>query len=83
MRPVNLRPDASNSDRKPISLNDLVGAGEERGRNRDAERLRRLPVDDELELGRELDRQITGLFALDDPGDIAAARRKRSRSSAP
>jgi hypothetical protein len=47
--------------RKPPSFDHLVGAGEQRRRNFDAERSRRDRVDDEVELGRLLDRKIGGL----------------------
>jgi hypothetical protein len=36
----------------------------------DAERARRLQVDDELELGRLQDRQVSGLLALEDAADV-------------
>jgi len=42
-------------------LNHLVGAREQRRRNGDAERPGRLQVDDELEFGRLLDRQVLRL----------------------
>jgi hypothetical protein len=42
-------------------LDHFVGAGEERGRDYKAERLRRLEIDDQLERGRLLDRNIGGL----------------------
>ena len=46
------------------SLDHLVGAGEQRGRNLDAERACSRQIDDELELGRLHDRQIGGFGAL-------------------
>jgi hypothetical protein len=48
------------------SFDDLVGAGEDRLRNSEAERLRSLEIDDLLEFRRLLDRQIGGLGALED-----------------
>ena len=39
-------------------LDHLVGAGEEQGRNRQTERIRGLGVDDQLELGWLLNRQV-------------------------
>src|ERR671911_531070 len=38
----------------------LVGAGQERGRDRQPEPLRSLEIDDQLEFGRLLDRQVGG-----------------------
>ena len=50
---------------KKASLFDhLVGAGEQRSWNVDAKRLSRLQVDDELELGRQLDRNFGRFFPL-------------------
>src|SRR5262245_13370863 len=51
----------------------LVGNGEHSGRERDAERLGGLEVDDELELGRLNHRQIGRLLAFENPPDIVAA----------
>src|ERR1700730_8964372 len=48
------------------SFDDLVGAGEDRLQNSEAERLGRLEIDDQLEFRRLLDRQIGGLGALED-----------------
>ena len=48
------------------SLDDLVGAGKDRWRDREAESLRGLQIDDQLEIGRLLDRQIGGLGATED-----------------
>ena len=49
---------------------DLIGAGEDRGRHGQAERLRGLEIDDQLEPGRLLDRQIGGLCALQNPSSV-------------
>ena len=48
------------------SFNDIVGAGEDRRRDREAERVGGLEIDDELEFGRLLDRQIGRFGALED-----------------
>src|SRR5262249_5116867 len=51
-------------------LDHLVGVLQKRLRDSEAERFRRLEVDDQLELRRELDRQIAWLGALEDAIDI-------------
>src|SRR5947207_7872718 len=45
-------------------FNDLIGAGEQRRRYRDAKRLRGIQVNDQLEAGGLLDRKIARLSAL-------------------
>src|SRR5262249_7164523 len=50
----------------PPSFDHLGGAGDERRRNFQAEYIRGLEVDDKLEFGRLLDRQVAGLFAFED-----------------
>jgi hypothetical protein len=52
------------------SLDHLVGNGEHARRNGEAKRLGGLEIDDQLEFGGLLDRQITRLFALEDTVDI-------------
>ena len=52
------------------SLDHLVGAGEERGRDREAEGLRGLEIDHQLELGRLLHGQIGGLLAFKNAADV-------------
>src|SRR5215207_6430858 len=53
-----------------LLLDHLIGACEERGRDREPERLGGLEVDDKLELGRLLDREIGGLGTPQDPVDV-------------
>src|SRR6266851_2194209 len=48
----------------------LVGDGEQRLRYGEAERSGSFEVDDQLELGLLLNRQVGGLFALQDTADI-------------
>ena len=55
-----------------------IGAGQERSRNFDAQRLGRLHVDDEFEFGRQLDRHIGRLLTFENAADINAAWRNRS-----
>ena len=52
-----------------VSLDDLVGAGEDKRWDRHTERLRRLRVDDQFELARLLDREIGGLGSFQDAVD--------------
>src|SRR5262249_34651740 len=55
---------------RDVSLDDLVGAGEDRWRHRQAERLGAVEIDHQLERGRLLDRQIGRLGTLTDlPGE--------------
>src|SRR5215471_3333643 len=62
--------------RPPASLDHLVGAGEDRWRHRQAERLCGFQVDDKLECGRLLDRQIGRLGSLEDLSGVNADQAK-------
>jgi hypothetical protein len=55
---------------KRILFDHLVGAGEQRRRHLEAERLCRLKVDDKLELDRGLDGKLAQLRSLEDAIDI-------------
>ena len=55
-----------------VSFDHLVGAGEDRLRHGEAERLCGLQVDDQLEFRRLLDWQIGRIGAVEDLSDIDA-----------
>jgi hypothetical protein len=55
-----------------VSLDDLVGAGEDRWGHGETELLGGLQINDQLEGRRLLDRQIGRLGALEDPSDVVA-----------
>src|SRR3954447_11401185 len=63
---ANGSPDSTQSGRSPALLDNLVGARQHRLRHSEAERLRGLEIDDQLENRRLVDRQIGGLGALED-----------------
>jgi hypothetical protein len=58
--------------REPRLLDHLVGEREQRRGNLEAERLRRLQIDDELELGHLQDRQVGWLLAHENAARIGA-----------
>src|SRR5215203_6841805 len=63
-------------------FNHLVGAGEKRGWHGDAERLGALEVDDQLNFGGLLDRQVSWLVALENPAGVDASQTMKFRKVA-
>src|SRR5262249_5160622 len=57
----------------PTSLDDVVGAGDQRRRHSKAERLGSFEVDDQLVLCWQLNWKIARLLALENAGDINAS----------
>src|SRR5271168_1289008 len=55
-----------------ISFDYLAGEREERRRDLEAELLRGLEIDDEFDFGRLDDRQLLGLFALENEPGVSA-----------
>ena len=75
------RPD---SDTQHRSFDHLVGAREQRRRHVEAERLRHDQVNDEVELGRLLDRKIGGLRPPQNLVDqVAGAPLKSMKATVP
>src|SRR5262252_10198949 len=64
--------------REQTSFDHLMGGGDELLRHIEAERIRGLEVDDKLEFGRLLDRQVAGPFSLEDAIDIGRRLRRSS-----
>jgi hypothetical protein len=67
------------ADISQLSFYDFVGAGEDRWRNGQPERLRSVEVDDKLKPRRLLDRQIGRLGTSEDLSDVNASLPKGSR----
>ena len=63
---------STRSGHPPVLLDHLVGAGEQEGRDRQAERFGGVEIDHQPDLCLLLDRQIGWLRALQDPPDIGA-----------
>src|SRR5215813_4890860 len=63
------------------SLNHLIRPRQQRGRDREADGLGGLEVDDQLECGGLPDGKITGLRAFEDAVNVAGSLRWRSISS--
>jgi hypothetical protein len=66
------------ADISQLSFYDFVGAGEDRWRNGQPERLRSVEVDDKLKPRRLLDRQIGRLGTSEDLSDVNASLPKGS-----
>jgi len=64
-------------------FNHLVGAGEQRRRHVEAERLRHDQVNGEVELGRLLDRKIGGLRPPNLADQVAGAPLKSMKATVP
>src|SRR5215472_4628440 len=58
------------SQQHSCSFDDLVGKREQLGRNFDAQCLCGGEVDDQIESSPEIDRQVAGLFALENSADV-------------
>src|SRR5688572_17611346 len=64
-------------------LDHLVSAGEEGGRDSEAERLRGLEIDNQLQRGRLHDRQVSRLGTLEDPSGVNADLSIKRRDARP
>src|SRR5216683_2561471 len=67
---------AAGAGRVPPLLDDLVGAGEDRWRDGEAESLGGREIDDQLECRRLLDRQISRLGTFEDSPRVTAGLAK-------
>jgi hypothetical protein len=76
------RQGSTRSGHPPVLLDDLVGAGEDRLRHGEAERLGRVEVDHLLECRRLLDWEIVRLGALEDLSTKTAASAPMTRRTA-
>src|SRR5271166_2142496 len=72
-------PDSTRSGHSPASFNHLGGARQDRGRNREAERLSGREIDDQIEDGRLLNRQIGRLGTFQDSSRVTAGLAKGIR----
>ena len=72
-------PPSSVMNSRRSSFDHLVGAGEQRRRDVQAERLRGRKVDDEVELGRLLDRDVGGLCPAQNLVDIVGGASEQVR----
>jgi hypothetical protein len=70
---------STQSGRSPALLDNLVGAGEERLRHGEAERVGCVQIDDQLEGRRLLDRHLGGLGAFEDLSRVSADEAKGRR----
>src|SRR6516165_2168965 len=79
--PETRRRDTAREQQRGISFDDLVGAGEDRWRDPQAERLSSLEIDHQLEGCTLLDRQIGRLGALQDSSGVNAELAKDTREA--
>jgi len=71
-------PELTHAPQQTASLFDhLVGGREHSGRHGEAERLRGLEVDDQLELGGLLHRQVSRFLTFENPADVDTGQTRR------